>query len=155
MRTLLTYVLAALAAAIVLSTPKFFGLLTDAGQGDPRLAAGGFGAAIVGFGIDLLVAFNFFGLIWALATTVLSKLGREVRNAWHLLLGFAVFFLPPAVFFSITRALATQSDYGPEFIPVSDSGFLIAIASTFVAGLAWGTVFWLRAPKPQTAGIAA
>ena len=152
MRTFLTYVLAALVAALVLSGPEFMSALTS---GDPRLVAGGLAAAMVGFLIDLLVAFHVFGLVWLIASSLFKRFGHEVRKMGNLFLGAAVYALPPMVFFVLSRLTTVETGSGPNFIPFSDPGFLVALATTVLAGAAWGTVFWIRAPKPTTAGIAA
>lgn len=110
---------------------------------------------MVGFLIDLLVAFNVFGLVWLIASRLFKHFGREVRKMGNLVLGVGVYALPPIVFFVVSRLTTVESGAGPGFIPFSDPGFLVALTTTVLAGLSWGTIFWIRAEKPTAAGIAA
>lgn len=158
MRTFLTYVLAVLAATVVFSAGELirfvqssdFAAALDAG--DPQMISGGLASLFVTVLLDFLIGLAVVGLIWrALSTTlgravsvsIFSYISRGI-GAHVLLAAISVAFL---VAFGGVRGI---DDLGVGVTELA--GYLVIV---LIAGVAWGTVFWMRAPKPENTGIAA
>ena len=156
MRTFLTYVLAALAAVVVgslsfaLVLAKELSYAAETGDGVIMSIGNAIG---VGFGLLVAIPFVmlFLGVVWLVAKRLADWAGFVVdgqRNSW---LG-AVIGLALTV--SMLGSMLLQ---GPaEFVDgFGFAGIVGLLAFGFFPAFAWGTVFWIRAPKPTTAGIAA
>ncbi|WP_417475958.1 hypothetical protein [Maricaulis sp.] len=132
---------------LILSGRSHFDLVSGILDGRYRAIAGlnpliEWGSRIVGYllliGIPTFVASRF---------SVVSK-------AWSSLLPAMIIGL----FLAVVAFVIVRAGYplvapliGHDLQAVTTSVWLELI----IVGLVWGTVFWLRAPKPQTAGIAA
>ncbi|WP_203294417.1 hypothetical protein [Maricaulis parjimensis] len=166
MRTLLTYVLAALSAA---AFPAVWGAFEAAVylqfEGDGSVLSG----AAVYAAIQLIVwavALLVLGVpLWIGVQKIFAVFGRSTAGAAGVLSAvsaFGVLFLAMwlALFqtdwFAFQRA-GEQSvvwDLAAMLGLLTMPGILVILGGA-VIGAAWGTVFWIRAPKPTTAGIAA
>ena len=150
MRTFLTYVLAALAVTVVPVATELF-WLTENQTGDPSLVAGALSELIVSAVLAFVGALFVVGALWRVVGYVSDVLRLELHG-WrnlprgvfaHLLLS-GLLFLPELVFGAeAVGELAARIDG------------LNMLLTLLVAGSVWGAVFWIRAPKPTTAGIAA
>ena len=151
MRTFLTYVLAAVCAGalvtLIVSGRHHFDLFSGILDGRYRAVAGlnpliEWSVRAIGYLIGL-----------GLPALIVSRFAR-VNRAWgSLVSALAVGVLLASVAFVIVWVgyLMIAPLIGIASEPVTMEVWL----ELAIAGLAWGTVFWLRAPKPQTAGIAA
>ena len=154
MRTFLTYVLAvAIVAALATAPILVVGAVVYAQGGEFLSAAvwwsalrdvGPF-AGVVALGLALIAVPAW--MVWERAFPRLrARLGRASS-----LLGGPLVALAVGSAALVVRATAWFGDF--KYNPIGETGFYLAVSA--IAGAIWGTVFWLRAPKPQTAGIAA
>jgi hypothetical protein len=166
-RTLFTYVLAALAAAVILVTVTF---LPDIAEvilyGAPLLAAGAPFEALTRLMIWLPLIGIVGSIVWALGDFAARSVGVRGGGIWiavraslifwilFAVAGWVLFYATDLLIFErggeMPPALAVFTALGLSYLP----GIFYAIGGS-VIGLAWGTVFWLRASKPSTAGAAA
>lgn len=151
MRTFLTYVLAALAAAlavtVIVSGLYNWDMISGVLEGryralavlNPLLEVGframGYFAAV---GLATFVAVRFFGGA--------QLFGSAIRAP---LVGILIVATVAIVTFAVASSFMEVGSFADYLRSISLWGELV------LAGAAWGTVFWIRAPKPTTAGIAA
>ncbi|WP_417483719.1 hypothetical protein [Maricaulis salignorans] len=144
MRTLLTYVLAALAASSAALAVLFLA--------DPHRFGSVAGAAI-GLIFYSVLALVVASPVWKILDLGRARFSRISGGMWRIPQGILVFLVPSAGFSMILSAINNLKS------PAHEANFLDflgpQIMALLVAGAAWGTVFWLRAPKPQTAGATA
>jgi predicted permease len=102
-------------------------------------------AAAAEMAVSFIIILAILGAIWALASFGLRRISMERGAVSNVLTGVISggFFL---MVISLI-AIALNPD-GPNWSAIRYLMFLLA-------GAAWGAVFWIRAPKPTTAGIAA
>ena len=151
MRTLLTYVLAALAVTIV---PVAFDMfwLADEASGDPRVIAGAVSELIVSAGLAFLGALIFVGALWRVVGYASNAFRLDLRGWMNLPRGIAAHLILVLLF--LLPELVLGAAAADRLAPGFDG--LTALVTALVAGSIWGTVFWMRAPRePQEAGIAA
>jgi len=153
-RTLLTYVLAALSAIIVdemvrLATSPT--LAAGLGSGDPSLVAGLLAETIVSAFVGFFAILVFAGLIWLMASFALKLIGIRL-SGWGLVIQALVIFVLPAALFVLFSTTFLLSDIGLG--PQTPDGQLYALQAmgwSFLyfmpPAIAWGSVFWLRQPK--------
>jgi len=157
-RTFFTYVLAITTLAAVACLPLLLisAVVTSEGAGH-----GGEWPSLAAWGIALGSILPFAGIIcvilaiiavpaWMVWEHGFADFRARVGRRSSLVGGPLVAGLIAALGL-IGRAVFWFGDFRQN--PVGDTSFYISVAA--VAGMLWGTVFWLRAPKPQTAGIAA
>ena len=166
MRTFLTYVLAALAAAFVLAAAANLpGIASVALAGEPRLAGGMVSEALVSFMLWAVLLGAVGSAAWLLGGFVVRSFGVPGDGIWVTVRGSLIFWI---LFAGLGWMLFGTDlfvfERGGELLPIH--GLLTALGVFYLPGLffvvggavigaIWGTVFWLRAPKAQTAGIAA
>ncbi len=150
MRTFLTYVLAALAVTVVPVAAKLVSL-ADIPFGDPRILAGAVSEMIVSVVLGFVWSLVVIGALWSAVGYASNALRLELRGWRNLLRGIAAHLLQIGFVFLFALVL------GAEAVGGMAAGFdwVATLATALVAGSIWGTVFWIRAPKPITAGIAA
>ncbi|WP_417483720.1 hypothetical protein [Maricaulis salignorans] len=154
MRAFLTYVLAALAAGSVFHLVPVLALL---GRGEP-VPEGGFVVLLMTLLINSLVLVVVGSAIWTASGALLSMIDFSRFPFLNIARGAVVFAVV-----GVSAVLVGSIVYGSQ-----DQAGAMMIAAFFAAealpltgalcaimGAAWGTVFWLRAPKPQTTGAAA
>ncbi|WP_417492219.1 hypothetical protein [Maricaulis sp.] len=98
-------------------------------------------------------------LIWFVAFRLAGSVARKLGLAGYAALGASVVFLMVVGWMMMTitplltgLGISLASDVGRSALVQ----WLVGVGLPWaIAGAIWGTVFWLRAPKPQTAGIAA
>lgn|GEM_PF-2313658 len=157
MRTLLTYVLAALSLALVFGivdmADRMWGLAEVSGlqSADPRAMAYSLTNWLIGFVANLLVGGTLVGLIWFGVSRLVPLDFASFRA--HVVRGVAVVAVIALVFMAVLVAISGWAAIGQSVETVS--GIILGLTGLVGAGAAWGTVFWIRAPKPITAGIAA
>ena len=165
MRTLLTYVLAALAAALIGTLAQ--SLLPGAlgGAAAPGIASADAGSVADATARLAFLAFSAFvilallgSLSWFVAFRLAGSLAQKLGLSGYAGLGSLVLFVTVVGWMSLFVA-PMLVDFG--IAPGTETGnsvlvqMLVSGLPWAIAGAIWGTVFWLRAPKPQTAGIAA
>jgi hypothetical protein len=153
-RTLLTYVLAAFAAASVFVVAPIAASLVR-GVADPSLALGTTLLALIVFTVIALIV---CGPFWALTGLVIPSAWLNERPVMNVLRGLVSFPLLSVVVILIWGMLYGSQDAAGAatialYFGVGVAPFA-AVAFTII-GLVWGAVFWIRAPKPTAAGIAA
>ena len=158
MRTFLTYVLAIAAVAVLATAPILVvGAVVyaeGAGHGGefPSAAVwwsalGDIGPLAGVFALCLALIAAPAWMVWERAFPRLrARLGRASS-----LLGGPLVALAVGSAALVVRATAWFGDF--KYNPIGETSFYLAVSA--IAGAIWGTVFWLRAPKPTTAGIAA
>jgi hypothetical protein len=164
-RTFLTYVLAALAAATMNMLMRgfrggpFANIIDGVNGGDPALIAGGISELVVLFVMVFVIASTLGSLIWIGVVDCLGSIGVQVGRFGSFALGvimFGALALPMShvlVWDAVTeigvgfQTATWQSVFGPMFVKI--------FPEWTVAGAAWGIVHWTRSRKPQTAGAAA
>ena len=144
MRTFLTYVLAALAATVVSSVA----FIAEAP------AAGSFGRQVVGILVLAVSNFVFLGAAWKITNLILSSPAESLSFA-RAIYGGALSSM--AIGFVAFVALLELSGFLFSGEPTLEqlTASAPSLWASVLKGAAWGTVFWIRAPKPTTAGIAA
>ena len=151
MRTLLTYVLAALAAGacvtLALGGVHYADLV--AGIADGRYRAIAAFNPLIEFGFRAAGYFLSLGIPTLLMARFKPEvLSRKSFTAWLIIglmmaaMGFGAVYLGMGIVSGVAAAMEPLKSY---------SVWLELV----LAGLAWGAVFWIRAPKPTAAGIAA
>jgi hypothetical protein len=150
-RTLLTYVLAALAAIVFAGlidfADAFTRYLAQAGQGDPAIVAPTISRLLMTVPIALVANIVLVGPAWMATRFLFQRQGIEIRDWGLVATGAVIYLILITAVEQVVTLVVSQS--------LATNGLVLRTAEHFVAGAAWGTVFWLRAPKPQTAGIAA
>lgn len=147
MRTLLTYVLAALAATFAICCVR---LIVDAIAGGIAGSIADFATAWIGyFGSILTLVAVVFSLAWFVSEVVVSNLSFG-ETKWSMIGRAVVVALILTVGVTIGRAGGFGAGLS-EYL----TGFHWFGAPQLIGAAVWGTVFWIRAPKPSTAGIAA
>jgi hypothetical protein len=144
MRTLLTYALAALVSALIMAGWPILAFQSGIEAGDPRMASGAVAALIVSVGMMLLLTAGVGSLVWAGLRWFLARIGRDVRGAWNVPLGVAVFALAPLVIFIRTWVTATDAEPGLVVRMLTDPDMQMSLLTIAAAGAAWGAVFWVR-----------
>ena len=140
MRTFLTYVLAALAA-----------LLTASVFGAVRGELSGIGATQVAREAILI---GLMSAAWGSLNIVFPDGGSQNPPARWVAKGVLAYSLVTLVIvLSMVQFAEIIFSSEPTFGQIAEATPTLLEVTGF--GAAWGTVFWLRAPKPQTAGIAA
>jgi hypothetical protein len=131
-RTVLTYVIAALAAALA-ATP--YDLLLGGGQG-LGLLAGSLAARAVG---NLVI----IGGIWTGVRYALRGSIGDVRGASVVWLGIVLFLVVQLTVITLV-VWTTLSQFGVQSKGALVSAYGIAAPGAVLGGLAWGGVFYLR-----------
>ena len=166
MRTLLTYVLAALAAALVPALWSSLGGMIDGWSlGDPTLAAGAISESIV-----RLVLWTGFLLLsaaplWMAVRRWLPAFpeGGLARYLLHGgVMGWLIIAAIGAALFLTDWFAMERTEAPPLRVEIAAVlGFwsmpgIFFIAGGAIIGALWGAVFWIRAPRePKQAGIPA
>ena len=157
MRTFLTYVLAALSLALVFGVvdlaDRIWGLAEVSGLQpvDPRVMAYSMTNWLIGFVANLLVGGSLAGLIWFGVSRLSSPSVSSLRA--HVIQGVAVVALITLVILAVMAVISGLAVVGQSIDSVVE--IILGVTGLILAGAAWGTVSWIRAPKPTTAGIAA
>jgi hypothetical protein len=150
-RTLLTYVLAALAAILAAGIVEFADAalvyLSMLGEGSPHLQGPAIASLLVAVPLALVANILLVGPIWFGVTYIARKQGVELKWWKYVVAGAAIYLIVVMLFAQAVNLISSQS------LALDGLGYKAALLS--IAGAAWGTIFWIRAPKPITAGIAA
>lgn len=146
MRTFITYVLAALAIAALFSIPAIFlGVIVGVeNSGDERAIILLWAISQTWWiaGIAFVVAIAVMGPAWIFWERWATKNFAEtfVANPIVGSVSIAIMFAMIAL---VARGFIWWGDF--QHNPAGEAGFYFA--SAILAGLTWGTVFWLRQPK--------
>lgn len=165
MRSFLTYVLAALAAAVSFGAVQasFNGavghLATGLATGDPRLMAGAISEFLV-LSLVALVLFSVLGCVIALVFPKLfSRTLTTVQLPWIAVLGGGVSgILGSGFWVAILGGNLNSMGVGAETATGQDLllTFIVLVTPAWVlSGAVWGLVLRVSAPKPENTGIAA
>ncbi|WP_417497745.1 hypothetical protein [Maricaulis sp.] len=97
-----------------------------------------------------------FGIVWF----VVERMGAEMIARFGLpvrLIGASVLWAVLTSIASLPPLFAVGQAFTWGFGPLLSGAPTTPVAASLflIPGAAWGIVFWIRAPKPTTAGIAA
>lgn len=154
MRTFLTYVLAAFAAAAVFHLGPVFSYIV---RGEP-VPTGFLGAIAIILPVSTALVGMVGGAFWALTGLVTAAVKLNRHALISIPRGVVAFLL---IGFTMLGVWTTW--YGVQDAPGASSIATVVGATARplvvglfgIMGLVWGSVFWLRTPKPQTVEAAA
>ena len=150
MRTLLTYVLAALAAAlavtVVVSGQYNWDMVSGVLEGRYRALA--VLNPLIEYGFRAVGYFILMGLTASLAMRVFGASALFGTALRAVLVGIAMMVLVALPVFAAGSLFVEAGSFADYITSLSAWGEFV------LAGAAWGTVFWMRAPQRPTAGIA-